>query len=190
MLSRRSLVLTGSVLVALSSAPVAEARLAADAAAAKKPRLASLRSVPATVEVGQRFRVRGRVTNLPRKKSVRLTLSLRRSGRAIQLRSVKLRRPKRGSSRSFSVRVAVPRFARAGSYRLRACVKQSCRSKRLKVSDKPVPGPGPTPPGPGPEPARPSPRPAARRAQPAHAADRRELLLRDGRPLLQRRHEQ
>ena len=92
MLSRRSLVLTGSALVALSATPVAEARVAVDAAAAaKKPRLASLRSVPATVEPGQRFRVRGRVANLPRKKSVRLTFTLRRSGRSIQLRTVLLK---------------------------------------------------------------------------------------------------
>jgi len=156
-LFRRSLVLTGSALVALSSATVAEGRVAVDAAAAKQPRLANLRSVPATVEPGQRFRVRGRVTKLPRKKAVRLTISLRRSGRAIGLRSVKLKRPRRGSSRSFSVRVSVPGFARAGTYRLRACVRKSCRSKQLEVGDKPAPGPGPTPPGPGPNPPGPTP---------------------------------
>ena len=153
MLSRRSLVLTGGLLVALSVAPAAEARLAGEAAASKKLRLASLRSAPATVQVGARVRVRGRVVNLPRKRSVRVVFTLRRSGRSITLRTVKLKRPKRGTSRSFNVRISMPDFARAGTYRLRACVRKSCRSKPLRLTDKPGPGPVPGPgPGPGPNP--------------------------------------
>jgi alpha-amylase len=146
-LSRRSLVLVGVALVALP-AP-------AGAAVTKSPRVASLRALPASVEVGARVRVRGRVARLPRnrKKAVRLTFTLRKDGRAIALRSVKLKRPKRGRARSFSVRVRIPTFVRAGTYRLRACVRKSCRSKRLRVTEKrnPVPPtPGPTPPGPTP----------------------------------------
>ena len=152
MLSRRLAVFTGSALVALSVTPVAEARVAADAAAAKKPRLASMRSAPARVEVGERVRVRGRAVNL-RKKTTKLTFTLRKSSRFVHLRTVKLRRPKQGRARSFSVRLRIPDLARAGDYRLRACLqrrgKDSCRSKALKVTDKPGPGPGP---GPGPNP--------------------------------------
>lgn len=55
MLSHRSFVVIGCALLALVAAPAAEA--------AKKPRLASLGSVPAKVEAGKRFRVRGRVTS-------------------------------------------------------------------------------------------------------------------------------
>src|SRR5262249_35655049 len=81
------------------------------------------------------------------KQAVRLRFTLRRSGRAIALRTVKLKK------RSFSVRIGVPKFVRAGRYTLRACVRKSCRSKRLRVTDQPAPGPGPTPqPPPGPAP--------------------------------------
>ena len=108
--------------------------------------------MPAAVQSGKSFRVRGRVTNLPksRKKSARLVFTLRKSGRFIHLRTVKVKRTKKSRSRSFSVRISMPDIARAGSYTLRACVRKSCRSKRLRVTDKPVPtpGPGPTPPGP------------------------------------------
>ena len=111
--------------------------------------------MPAAVQSGKSFRVRGRVTNLPksRKKSARLVFTLRKSTRAsrfIHLRTVKVKRTKKSRSRSFSVRISMPDIARAGSYTLRACVRKSCRSKRLRVTDKPVPtpGPGPTPPGP------------------------------------------
>ena len=140
MLSHRSFVVIGCVLMALVAAPAAEAQ-----AAKQKPRLASLRSVPAKVEAGRRFRVRGRVTHLPKHKAVRVTFTLRKSGRAIALRTVKVRRTKRSSSRRFSARIRVPAFVRAGGYRFRACVRKSCRSKRLRVTDKPVPGPGPVP---------------------------------------------
>jgi glycosidase len=140
MLSHGSCVVTGFVLLALVAAPAAEAQ-----AATKKPRLASLRSVPAKVEAGKRFRVRGRVTHLPKHKAVRVTFTLRKSGRAIALRTVKVKRTRYSSSRRFSARVRVPAFVRAGAYRFRACVRKSCRSKRLRVTDKPVPGPGPLP---------------------------------------------
>ena len=161
MLSRRSLVLVGALLVALPAAPAAEGRVAADASAAKKPRLTSLRGVPAAVQSGKNFRVRGRVTNLPksRKKSARLVFTLRKSTRAsrfIHLRTVKVKRTKKSRSRSFSVRISMPDIARAGSYTLRACVRKSCRSKRLRVTDKPVPGPGPGPAPPGPPSALPA----------------------------------
>ena len=140
MLSHRSCVVTGCVLLALVAAPAAEAQ-----AATKKPRVASLRSVPAKVEAGKRFRVRGRVTHLPKHKAVRVTFTLRKSGRAIALRTVKVKRTKHSSSRRFSARIRVPAFVRAGTYRFSACVRKSCRSKRLRVTDKPVPGPGPVP---------------------------------------------
>jgi glycosidase len=135
MLFRRSCVLTGCMLLALAAAPAAEA--------AKQPRLTSLRGVPKAVQVGGHFRVRGRVT--AHKKTVKVKFTLRRSGRAIELRTVKLKHAKR----TFSVRVTVPKFVRAGRYKLRACVRKSCRSKRLRVRNKPVPGPGPQPTPPG-----------------------------------------
>src|SRR3954468_9565460 len=140
MLFHRSCVVIGCVLLALVAAPAAEAQ-----AATKKPRLASLRSVPEKVEAGKRFRARGRVTHLPKHKAVRVTFTLRKSGRAIALRTVKLKRAKHSSSRRFSARIKVPAFVRAGAYGFRACVRKSCRSKRLRVTDNPVPGPGPVP---------------------------------------------
>ena len=172
MLSHGSRVLIGGLLLALAAAPAAEARVAdagAQASASKKLRLASMRSVPATVQVGARFRVRGRVVNLPRnrRKTARLTFTLRKSARATrftELRTVKLRRPRRGTARNFNLRIEMPDLVRAGSYTFRACVRRSgsegkgsCRSKRLRVTDKPVPGPGPGPTPPGPTPARPRP---------------------------------
>ena len=126
-----------------------------------------MRSVPATVQVGARFRVRGRVVNLPRnrRKTARLTFTLRKSARATrftELRTVKLRRPRRGTARNFNLRIEMPDLVRAGSYTFRACVRRSgsegkgsCRSKRLRVTDKPVPGPGPGPTPPGPTPPGP-----------------------------------
>ena len=81
-LSRRSFVLVGALLVALPIAPVAEGRCGRRERE-KKPRLSSLRGVPAAVQTGKSFRARGRVTNLPknRKKSARLVFTLRKSGR-------------------------------------------------------------------------------------------------------------
>jgi alpha-amylase len=168
MLSRRSRLLIGGLLLALVAAPAAEARpAAADAAAAKRLKLSSLRALPATVQVGGSFRARGRVTNLTRRRSARLVFTLRRSGKAVELRSARLKRPRRGRSRRFNFRIAVPALVREGNYRFRACVrrsggagKRSCRSRALRVTDKPGPGPTPpgtgtTPPGRGPTPPRP-----------------------------------
>ena len=159
MLSRRSLVLVGALLVALPTAPVAEG-------AAKKPRLTSLRGVPAAVQSGKSFRVRGRVTNLPknRKKSARLVFTLRKSGRFIHLRTVKVKRTKKSRTRRFSVRIVVPGIARAGSYTLRACVRKSCRSKRA-AGDRQAGADTPAPARP--RPARP------RRCPPSTACARR-----------------
>ena len=166
-MSRCSRAAVGSVLLALVAVPAADARVAVDAgaqaSAAKKLRLASVRSVPATVRAGARLRVRGRVANLPksRKKPARLVFTLRtrpNASRFVHLRTAKINRPRprRGRSRSFSLRLRVPALTRPGAYYLRTCLRRarseakgSCRSKRLRVIDRPTP-PGPTPPGPTP----------------------------------------
>ena len=62
-------------------APAAEARVAADAAAAK-PKSLGVKSLtaPRSVQAGSKFRARGRVTKLRRRTGTgRLTFSLRRS---------------------------------------------------------------------------------------------------------------
>ncbi len=113
-MSRCSRAAIGSVLVALVAVPAAEARVATDAtaqaSAAKKLRLASVRSVPKTVQAGARFRVRGRVVNLPksRKKSARLVLTLRtrpNASRFVHLRTAKITSTRKSRSRSFSLRI-------------------------------------------------------------------------------------
>src|SRR5215210_3941177 len=161
-MSGRSHAAIGGMLLAFAAAPAVEARAAGDAgaqASAKRTlRLSSLRSVPSPVQTGARFRVRGRVVNLPqnRRKSARLVFTLRRTPNAkrfIHLRTAKLRRPRRGTARRFNLRLGVPDLARPGAYSLRACVRRSgseakgrCRSRRLRIVDRPG-APGPTPPG-------------------------------------------
>ncbi len=167
-MSRHARAAIGSLLVALVAAPAADARVAGDAAASKSLRLSSVRSVPASVHAGARFRVRGRVTHLPksRKKSARLVLTLRTRPNAssfVHLRKANISRTRRSRSRSFSLRVRVPTITRPGAYYLRTCVRRSgseskgsCRSRRLAVTDRPTP-PGPTPPGPPAPPGPPGP---------------------------------
>jgi alpha-amylase len=173
-MSRCSRAAIGTVLVALVAVPAADARVAGDpaaqASASKKLRLSSVRSLPASVQAGGRVRVRGRVVNLPksRKKSARLVFTLRSTPNAkrfVHLRTAKISRPRRGTSRNFSLRIAVPSLARPGAYYLRTCVRRSgseakgsCRSRRLRVTDRPGPTPpGPTPPGPPAPPGPPTP---------------------------------
>ncbi len=167
----RSRVALGTVLLAFAAAPAAEARVAGDAvaqaSASKRLRLASLRSLPSSVQAGALFRVRGRVVNLPRsrKKSARLVFTLRtrpNATRFVHLRTAKLRRPRRGTARAFNMGIALPDVVRSGAYHLRVCVRRSgserrgsCRSRRLRVVDRPGPGPGPGPNPPGPTPPGP-----------------------------------
>ena len=128
---RAALVATALVTVA---APAAEARVAADAAAAK-PRSFGVKSLtaPRSVPAGSTFRVRGTVTKLrPRRAGTgRLTFTLRRSrptARSWRLRrargTVRVRLTKTRRTRRFSLRLAVPRSVPAGRYRLRACVRR------------------------------------------------------------------
>ena len=152
------------------AAPAADARVAADAAAAK-PKSFGVKSLSAqrSVRAGSTFRVRGTVTKLrPRRAGTgRLTFSLRRTrpARSWRLRvtgTSRVRLTRSTRTRRFSKRLAVPGSVPAGRYRLRACVRRGndragCRSRVLRVtrrapSPTPTPGPGPgTPPTGGPE---------------------------------------
>jgi len=161
------------VLAGVVVAPVAEARVTADAAEVRlaKFRLKSLGSTPASVRAGGAFRARGRVANGRGRKAQtgRLTFSLRTARstparRGLHLRGANVKRTKAGRSRRFSVRVRVRRGIPAGRYFFFACVrrgsgtmKASCRSRRMRVtrpgspgSPSPAPGPAtPAPPAPG-----------------------------------------
>ena len=170
-MSRCSRAAVGSVLLALVAVPAADARVAVDggaqASAAKKLRLASVRSVPATVRAGARLRVRGRVANLPksRKKPARLVFTLRtrpNASRFVHLRTAKINRPRprRGRSRSFSLRIQVPALTRPGAYYLRTCLRRAGARPRAAAAQSASGSstgprlrarrPGPTPPGPTP----------------------------------------
>ena len=156
-MSVRLSAMLGALLLVLAVVPAAEARAA-------KPRLAQLGSLPAAVAQGSAVRAKGRVTNLPRRRSrsARLTFSLRpragTSGRPRRLRSVKLRRTKTSRTRRFSVRLRIPATAAPGRHSLRACVtrakRKSCRARRLRVTQRPgapgVPGTPANPGSPGP----------------------------------------
>jgi len=71
------------ILLALAAPAGADARPAGDrvtqaGAQGAKVRLAALGPVPPSVKAGGRFRVRGRVTHMPRRKPVQVTFTLRR----------------------------------------------------------------------------------------------------------------
>ena len=136
------------------AAPAADARVAADAAAAK-PKSFGVKSLSAqrSVRAGSTFRVRGSVTKLrPRRAGTgRLTFSLRRTrpARSWRLRvrgTSRVRLTRSTRTRRFTMRLAVPRSVPAGRYRLRACVRRGndragCRSRVLRVTRR---APGPT----------------------------------------------
>ncbi len=178
MLSRRLLVLAGAVLVALPTAPVAEG-------AAKQPRLTSLRGVPAAVQSGKSFRVRGRVTNLPksRKKSARLVLH------AAQERALHPPADREGQAHEEEPHAQLQRPHQGARHRARRQLHGRARASQQELPLEAAAGDRQA--GaharPRTDAARPA-RGAARPAQPARAADRRELLLRDGRPLQERQH--
>jgi glycosidase len=162
---------TAATVLACATALPAAAAVPAEAAVHKGPakfKLMTLGSTPKRVRAGSRFRVRGRVGNARgrRAHTARVTFSLRRNrrtpaGRGWHLRGTNIERTKGGRSRSFSVRVRVPRRVRAGRYSFFACVRlgsgwgtASCRSRRMTVTRRRgagspgAPNPG-QPPGPG-----------------------------------------
>ena len=206
-MSLRPYVAVSALVVLLAAAAAAQTRPAADAAVNRaKLRLTVMTAAPSSVTAGSLIRVRGRVVSLPRRiaESGRLTFTLRtsRRGRLVRhLGGANLRRMRASTSRSFSVRVRIPSTVSPGRYTLRTCVRRgsgeaqaSCRSKRIAVRARP---PQANPPAGEParpaEPARsgqPAQREARRPPQPARAGHRRELLLRHGRPLRERRHRQ
>jgi glycosidase len=130
-----------------------------------KLRLASLRSLSASVQAGGSLRVGGRVVNLPRRltETARLTFSLRaRAGATTgrHLRGANVRRTRAGRSRSFSLKIVIPAKVPAGRYVLRVCVRRgsgelrgSCRAKSIRVTAaattprSTTPGGTPTTPG-------------------------------------------
>ena len=145
------------ILLALAAPAGADARPAGDrvtqaGAQGAKVRLAALGPVPPSVKAGGRFRVRGRVTHMPRRKPVQVTFTLRRRAggeRIAQLAAVQLQRVRGSSVRRFKLRLAIPRRTRPGTYRLRGCVKRagsegkgSCRAKRLRIVARPTTPPG------------------------------------------------
>jgi len=123
-------------------APVADARVPADAAARKQAQRVLVRSLsaPSSVRAGTRFRVRVRISGR-RAGTARLTLTLRRSGSARRLRTVKVKLTSRRRSRRVTLRLRMPSSLPAGRYTLRACVRTSCRSRRITVT-RPGTGPG------------------------------------------------
>ena len=112
-MSVRLSAMLGALLLVLAVVPAAEARAA-------KPRLAQLGSLPAAVAQGSAVRAKGRVTNLPRRRSrsARLTFSLRpraapqadRAGCAAS----SCARTKTSRTRRFSVRLRIPATAAPG----------------------------------------------------------------------------
>ena len=144
------------------------------------------------------FRVQGRVANAKgrRAQTARLTFSLRtaRSSSARRERRLggkNVKRTKGGRSRALLACGCACRRARGRArYVFFACVRRgsgtlrgSCKSRRLRVTARPA-TPGTRRAA---RPARSRPRRRRRPAEPARAAHGRELLLRDGGPVRQRR---
>ena len=81
---------TAVAAILLATAPAAEAA---------KPRLSTLGGVPASVQAGGSFRIKGKIANTSK---ARLTVTLRSSARTTTLRSAK-------AKRSYSLKVSIAR---------------------------------------------------------------------------------
>ena len=207
-MSRCSRVAIGSVLLALVAVPAADARVAAQRERREKPslRLSEHASLPEGLGPGRCARARARpVANLPEEPqevgAARLHPPQHAEREALHPPPDREdQAPPARADRSFDLRMTVPDLARPGAYYLRTCVrhaastKGSCRSRRLRVTDRARPDA----PRARRRPARR--RPARRRpARPRHHRSHKhslrapltgENLLRHGRPLQERRRGQ
>ena len=180
------------------AAPAADARVAADAAAAK-PKSFGVKSLSAqrSVRAGSTFRVRGSVTKLRRCPHRPAHLQPAPHPAGAQLAAARPRDVARPPD-PVDPHPALHQAARRAGQRARGALPAArLRAPRQRPRRLPLARPAGDPPRaepdhahaahPGPRPRHATDRRAGGAAEPARTAHRRELLLRDGRPLRERR---
>lgn len=152
----RTRALTPSVLALLVlAAPAADAAPKKKAKAPAGPALAKLAPAPKTLTGGEQlaYAITAKATKSAATKKTKVALSLSKDTKAskddLVLGSAGIKALKKGRKQALVVRVAVPRTAKPGTYRLLACVGRTCKVARGKVTVKAAkapskPGPGTT----------------------------------------------